>query len=171
MYQRMLEAEDQMLHRLAVQYRAGALDRWDLAGVLDSYRQVASPGYTKRWDAVVPVSCHALFGVRAEAARRAAGVDRHLPNGPEGTWRGINPVGYDEARPPDGTPVVYVLYDDRNVPCYVGSTARFDGRIRSHRREKSFSRWLAYPCADRSAAYRLERRLLREFQPYLNLVA
>lgn len=33
---------------------------------------------------------------------------------------------------------------------------------------KSCARWLAYPCADREAAYVLEGQLLRERKPYLN---
>lgn len=172
MYERMLDAETQMFHRLAVQFTAGEVDQWDLVAVLDSYRAVAAVGYTTRWDATVPVSSRTLFGLRATAVRRARGIDRHLPNGPAGTWQGGNPVGRDEARPPNGTSVVYVLYDAGNVPCYVGSTAWFDGRIRQHRHGgKEFARWMAHACADREAAYELERRLLREFKPYLNVAS
>lgn len=159
MHDLMIEAETRMLERLAAEYAAGYLDRWDLAAVLEAYRAVASQAYTNRWNAVIPLTAHTLFGIRAEAARRAAGIDRTLPNVDTGTWTGSNPIGREKSRPPDETLVVYVLYDQGRA-CHVGSTSRFGGRLRSHRNNgKRFTQWVAYACADTAAANVIMERL------------
>lgn len=88
---------------------------------------------------------------------------------PDGTWRGEWPLAGSDSLPANGACVVYVLYDTPNEPCYVGSTQNIRARLKRHRMDgKEFAWWSAFGCADREAAYRLEERLLSEWQPYLN---
>lgn len=62
-----------------------------------------------------------------------------------------------------------MLFDEANVPCYVGSTKRLSDRLRQHKKDgKPFVRWQAHPCRDRDHAYELEVRLLEQHLPYLN---
>ncbi len=96
----------------------------------------------------------------------------HSPNGPAGSWFGECPLNDGEPLPPKWTCVVYVLFDHENVPCYVGSTNQFRQRVKRHAYDgKRFVRWVAYPCADREAAFDLEVKLLAEHKPYLNVKA
>lgn len=155
-----VEAEEQVLHRLAADYKAGVLEMEDLYRFYLRFRLVAVEGWTHRWDWVMPITASK---VRGEAERYL----RDLPS-PDGTWSGTYPLG-GQGAPPDYTSVIYVLFDPKNVPCYVGSTYRFRTRLKWHRKKgKDFDRWLAYRCDDREAAYQLEERLLREHLPYLN---
>jgi predicted GIY-YIG superfamily endonuclease len=154
-------AEDQHLHRIACAYAAGQIDIDDLAVAYAEFKELADAGYSKAWNAAIPVS--------------AAKIQSHIkirsyrePNGPHGTWEGPFPFG-EETSPGEGTSVVYVLFDVANVPCYVGSTAHFRRRLHQHADGgKTFVFWRAYPCGSRAEAYRLESRLLREHKPYLN---
>lgn len=152
-----IEAEEQHLHRISVSYASGKLDMDDLWSAYSEYRAVADSGFTRRWDKAVPVPSKTI---RWHPWRRASA--------PGGAWTGSYP--FDGcAAPGDGVSVVYVLFDEANVPCYVGSTEHFRTRLSGHRYDgKSFVYWHAYPCASRRAAYDLEDALLKQHKPYLN---
>ncbi|MBX6386536.1 MAG: GIY-YIG nuclease family protein [Microbispora sp.] len=158
-----IDTEEQVIHRIASDYRAG---RIDIEQVLEHYlwlKERAASGFMFRWNRHMPDNASAKRIRHTVHTRR-----RHTP-GPDGIWRGAYPFGDTERYPRTPTPVVYVLFDAANEPCYVGSTADFRGRAKAHHKEgKPFVRWMAYPCADREAAYRLEERLQREHLPYLN---
>jgi hypothetical protein len=155
-----VEAERQVIHRAASDYAAGQLSLSGLAAFYLRFRDVASEGYTARWNECMPISLPRLRGY-INAGR--------FDDANDGTWRGEFPFQPGVSTPIGGVNVVYVLYDADNVPCYVGSTCRFRPRLKRHRAEgKAFVYWMAYSCADRDAAYLLEDRLLHEHQPYLN---
>lgn len=157
-------AEEQFLHRVGALYAAGALDAAGLRLVYEAYARLALPGLTRRWDTAVPVTVKQVRDLRQHLRH----AERNAPNVPGGTWRGTWPLDAGPV-PRDGTPAVYVLYDEASQPCYVGSTLRLRARLQQHRRDlKPFTSWTASRCADREAAYRLEERLLAEHQPYLN---
>lgn len=159
------EAEAQLIHTLAGAYNAGLVD---ISGVCDlhaEYVAVAAEGKRARWNAGMPFSAN--WNRIQHLTRAPDKPPLHEPNGPHGSWQGDSSLGYCPA-PPRGACVVYVLFDAANVPCYVGSTMNFRGRMSSHRRAKEFARWVAYPCKDREGAYELEERLLAEHKPYLN---
>lgn len=151
-------ALSQTLHRIGTDYRTGQLTQAQLCAALQEIRELDMSGRMNMWDEIVGVPW-----------KRLLQVARQLPNGPEGSWVGEYPIPAHTARPISGTAVVYVLFDDRNEPCYVGSTARFSARMTAHEKDgKRFVRWQAHPCDDREHAYRLEDRLLRRHKPYLN---
>lgn len=158
-----VEAERQVLHRIGRDYAAGKLTIVELHGLYRRYRDLVSyderPGFSTLWDEAVPEH-HARVG---NLARQAL---LHTPNHGR-SWVGEWPIGHNPY-PPDGQSVVYVLFDHENVPCYVGSTFKFKQRLKSHRPQKQFVRWMAYPCDDREDAYLLEEKLLAEHKPYLN---
>jgi len=171
-----LDAERQVLHRIGRDYIAGRISNGDLLDLYCRYRDLVyaedlqgkraylhRPGFSELWNEAIPVHNSQL----AQAAKNDWLVKRYEPNA-DGSWSGENPLRREAQRPRNGQCVVYVLFDDHNVPCYVGSTQSFKTRIDCHTREKSFARWAAYPCEDRKAAYRMEARLLREHKPYLN---
>lgn len=158
-----IEAEEQVIHRLAVDYRAGRIDIEQLYERFLWLRERAAPGFWKRWTWRMPSDASSKQ-IRYTAYRKR----RHTPD-PDGIWRGAYPFGDTERHPPTPRPVVYVLFDDANRPCYVGSTSDFQGRAKAHAKDgKPFVRWMAFPCADREAAYAMEERLHREHLPYLN---
>jgi hypothetical protein len=158
-----VEAERQVLHRIGRDYTAGKLTIVELYSLYRRYRDLISyderPGFSALWDEAVPEH-HARVG---NLSRQAL---RNVPNNGE-SWVGEWPIGQNPY-PPNGTSVVYVLVDHENVPCYVGSTFRFKTRLKAHRPQKQFVRWMAYPCQDREDAYLLEEKLLAEHKPYLN---
>lgn len=155
------ESWAQLLTSTARLYRAGALDLEDLAVLSDEMKENYGAGYSKLWAAVMPIAVPKLKG-------RVRGMVRNRPNGPHGTWVGTFPIG-DGAAPVIGTSVVYVLFDDRNEPVYVGSTLTFRVRMAEHRKTKGrLSRWIAYPCRDREHAYEMEVDLLRQHKPRMN---
>lgn len=160
-----LDAERQVLHRIGRDYVAGLLTEDDLHELHQRYREtvvhLTGPGFSKLWDEAIPVQSFTMVNFWL--------IQRTRPN-EAGSWSGESSLKQRAPRPPDGQSVVYVLFDHKNVPCYVGSTDKFKTRIGCHRRDKSkpFVRWAAYPCADRDAAYQLEDRLLKEHKPYLN---
>jgi predicted GIY-YIG superfamily endonuclease len=158
-----LDAERQLLHRAASDYVAGHLSLADLWELNQRYRasinyisMAGRPAPATLWNASMPITHGSL-----------PHVVRNLPN-EDGYWSGEHPGKPDDPRPMYGQSVVYVLFDDANAPCYVGSTEKLSPRLTAHSRDKKFSRWVAYPCADREAAYQLEDRLLKEHKPYLN---
>lgn len=151
-------AEDQVIHRLGVAWRAGHLSILELVTTYEQLRPVAGVGFTGRWQTAMGISWQRLQSMRDNA-----------PNGPHGSWYGTHPLTHRAPRPIRGTCVVYVLYDADLEPCYVGSTEHFTARIAAHRHDgKEFNWWTAFPCHDRDAAYTLESRLLAEHMPYLN---
>jgi hypothetical protein len=144
--------------RIGDDYRAGRLDTAGLTNGYERYRKAARgvPGFGRIW--------HQETGVHPGAAQSAA---RHAPSGPGRSWQGAYPI--EGGRPPDGQAVVYVLYDELNEPCYVGSTDVFVDRLRQHvAAGKAFAYWSAWPCPDRETAYQREDDLLRQVKPYLN---
>lgn len=154
------DSEQQVLHRVAADYASGYLSDRELCVVYDAFRAVSGPGHTTIWNAIVPISATRIQHLKVRHRRE----DRCAAS----SWSGDYPFDYD-ATPPNDFSVVYVLFDDKNVPCYVGSTKNFTSRLNAHDRDgKVFARWTAHPCADREAAYLLEEKLLREHKPYLN---
>lgn len=152
------DALAQVLHRIGTEYRTGAITQGQLCTTLDAIRTIQMPGRMKMWDEIIGVPW-----------KRVAQLAKQLPNGPEGSWVGEYPILAEAPRPIAGVPVVYVLFDQDNEPCYVGSTDKFSVRMSAHAKDgKRFIRWQAHPCDDREHAYRLEDRLLRRHMPYLN---
>jgi hypothetical protein len=151
-----IEAEHQLLHSVAAAYRANKLDLARMAVIYRDYATVAVSGFQQRWNLAVPIP-----------AKQVPHLDRGKPNGPNGSWFGTYPIGHATC-PLPGVCVVYVLFDGAGEPCYVGSTQQFRRRIGAHRMSIGFERWIAYPCADREAAYELEVKLLKENKPYRN---
>lgn len=161
-----IEAERQLCHRIGTDFAAGRLSEADLCELYDEYRLIAEPGFSDRWGEHLPFSGKQMSGVKGRLRWREA-----LSSGP---WSGEYPfLGHgQEPTPPTGCSVVYVLFDAKNIPCYVGSTKYFSSRLTQHHRAgKRFGRWMAQHCANREAAYLLEERLLREHKPYLNVRA
>lgn len=157
------KAEEQVIHRAAVDYRAGHLDIEGLFDVYEYLKPRAVEGFRARWNIHMPDEA------KSRVIRHSVYRKRRFTPDDDGVWRGAFPFGTTERYPPTGTSVVYVLFDDANAPCYVGSTADFCARAKAHHKDgKPFVRWMAYPCTDREAAYDLEARLLREHMPYLN---
>lgn len=142
------ESEQQLLHRVASDYAAGRLSDRDLCVVYDTFRAASGPGHTTVWNALVPVHAAGVKHLKTRFAR----VDRCAAR----SWSGEYPFDY-HATPPNDFCVVYILFDEGNIPCYVGSTKNFTKRLNTHDRDgKAFVRWMAHPCADREAAYLLE---------------
>lgn len=148
----------QALHRIGSDFRTGQLTQAQLYTAFAAVRSLEMPGRKNMWDEIVGVSW-----------QRMVQLCKQLPNGPEGSWVGDYPIPADAPRPIYGVPVVYVLFDEANEPCYVGSTDKLSARMNAHVKDgKRFVRWQAHPCEDREHAYRLEDRLLRRHKPYLN---
>lgn len=160
-----LNAELQMLHRVGRDFVAGELS---FGGLWDVYRRYTSfrkairplPSLTSLWDAAIPISM-------ASIRNRPRNYKEKPKPGVNGIWFGPWPLR-NTPTPARDQSVVYVLFDEANVPCYVGSTKRFRIRLSEHHSEKRFANWAAYECDDRESAYLLEDRLLREHKPYLN---
>ena len=155
-----IAAEEQLIHRLATDHAAGRATTTEVYTAFAAARGIGARGFAKRWDNRMPYALQ---------SKRIAWTAVRYAADPDGNWRGSYPFT-DETRTPNGeTSVVYVLFDEQNRPCYVGSTRRFRTRMSSHSREgKRFTHWIAHPCPNRAAAYALEERLLAEHQPYLN---
>lgn len=152
------EAFVQMLHRIGTSHRCGELTDAQLARLFTRVQEERFAGVVALWDASVAISYRKMQTLVAQ-----------LPNGPEGSWVGEQPLSVHSPAPAPGASVVYVLFDAANEPVYVGSTKNFRSRLREHHRDgKTFARWQAHPCRDREHAYRLEDRLLREHLPQLN---
>jgi len=151
----------QLLAEVSRLYRAGELDVEDLLVLAAEMKQSYGPGYTKAWDRSAPVAALKIRH-KVDEARR------NRPNAAHGSWSGTLPI-LDQAAPPPGQSVVYVLFDECNNPVYVGSTETFRDRINDHRKEKGgLASWTAFPCRDREHAFDLEVSLLRQYKPRLN---
>ncbi|MFJ2007960.1 GIY-YIG nuclease family protein [Streptomyces chartreusis] len=150
------KAEDQILHHYGSGYRCGDISITELLEFFDAYRDLETPRWSRRWNEHVPLpyqTCSLL----------------HPPNGPHHTWIGNWPCPEDAPTPLKGVAVVYILFNEGNEPCYVGSTQRFRTRMNDHVKQgKVFVQWQAFPCPDRESAYELEDRLLKERLPHLN---
>ncbi|WP_432563691.1 GIY-YIG nuclease family protein [Kineococcus sp. SYSU DK003] len=155
------DAEAQLVHRVGVAHRRGDLSEQDLVDLYYSLREASQrePGFATRWDEAVDLDSRTIARARQFNS---------LPNGPDGSWQGDNPLPAGASAPRTGVAVVYVLFDDDGSPCYVGSSMQFRSRLTWHRKRKSFRYWAAYPCADREDAYVREERMLREVLPRLN---
>lgn len=152
------EALAQVLHRIGSDYRTGHLAPEQLFAAFLEIRTLEMSGRMRMWDEIVGMSWQRLIQ-----------LGKQLPNGPEGSWVGEYPIPADAPRPIYGISVVYVLFDEANQPCYVGSTNKLSARLNAHKKDgKRFVRWQAHHCGDREHAYRLEDRLLRQHKPYLN---
>jgi predicted GIY-YIG superfamily endonuclease len=148
----------QVLHRIGTEYRTGQLTDAQMCTALHEIRSLDMSGRMNAWDEIVGVSWKHL-----------AQLSLRLPNGPEGSWVGEYPFPAGALTPMPGTAVVYVLFDEANDPCYVGSTHKFRARMNRHAKDgKRFVRWQAHPCRDREHAYELEDRLLKRRKPPLN---
>lgn len=152
------EAEEQLLHQLGSAYRCGDIGVEQLLEVSSRYKFLNLDGRSKRWNQNVGINWHSMSAMSDQGM-----------NGPEGTWVGEWPCAYYSPAPGRGVAVVYVLFDEANTPCYVGSSHNFRTRLKAHDKAgKRFVRWQAYPCRDREHAYQLEDRLLKERLPHLN---
>jgi hypothetical protein len=144
-------------------------DGWSPVEILALYDKLNCPGLFTAW-----VAAGLPHPTRLRASIEMA--IRHAPNDPaSGGWVGEYENGRfgKQAtlgpRPPDGTPVVYVLYGADAEPIYCGSTEHFKQRLKAHYRDgKRFVAWRAVPCANREQAYILEDRLLKQSCPPLN---
>lgn len=157
------DAERQVFFRLYVLYSDGVIDADRLLDInLMWAAQHCYDGWEMRWlDAGLPGE-EELTTLFLEGLR----YRQNEPYGWAGDWRRASD---QTPMPRRGQSVVYVLYDDRNQPCYVGSTGDLTARLKAHRKDgKKFVYWTAYPCVDRTEAYRLEDRLLKGEMPYLN---
>lgn len=159
-----LDAERQVLARMASAHRDYLVTFEDLGDFYEQFRQIADVGFGARWDEVFKIPYATL---RAWITNKRN--PRWHPNGHGGSFFGEWPLTLNAPRPKVGRSVVYVLFDVQLMPCYVGSTKNFQYRLAAHQRDgKPFTRWVAYPCDDREAAYALEDKLLKEHRPYLN---
>ena len=156
------DAFAQVLNRIGVEYRAGAIT---LGEMIDLYAEMRDLGVSADWwGRATGLSYQDVF---REKCRRQV-IERNKPNGPEGSWVGPWPMPEGFPRPPKGTPVVYVLFDEFNTPCYVGSTGDFRTRVGIHAKGKRFASWQAHPCRDRDDAYAVEDRVLKQHKPHMN---
>ncbi|KOX10167.1 GIY-YIG nuclease family protein [Nocardiopsis sp. NRRL B-16309] len=164
-----IDAENQVIHRIAVEFHAGRINEQQLYRLWHRMRPNAAEKFGARWKAAMPkASINRLVTLHKLREQRAQEYERRYKPNADGFWSGAWPVDGDRW-PDKGQCVVYVLYDADNVPCYVGSSKDFYTRACAHTRDgKKFVRWMAYPCEDRDAAYELESRLLREHKPYMN---
>lgn len=177
--QRMDAAEEQVTHRLGLEYRAGRITRDDVIAVLAEVRPHLTTGWTNRWAEQIgfDVLAHArsLESLARYSERNAQNI--------EGGWEGscyvadeavVTPGGrthyvVSNPRPVKGHAVVYVLYDADLEPLYVGSTGEFPARMKAHLRAGKPARWWrAYLYPDREAAYVAEVEMLKAVMPKMN---
>jgi predicted GIY-YIG superfamily endonuclease len=152
------DALAQVLHRIGSDYNTGQLTLAQLCTAFEETRQLNMTGSATTWNE--------LIGIRWQ---RMIQLSKQLPNGPEGNWVGEYPFHPETVAPIHGVAVVYVLFDETNEPCYVGSSNNFRQRLKAHAKDgKHFARWHAHPCRDREHAYQVEDRLLKEHKPRLN---
>ena len=151
------KAEEQLIHRAGIEFTSGRIDMFDLHEVTRTVAVQRNGKRRTRWLAA---------GLPSPEEIRAFVLSQ--PNCPDGSWWRQGQYCGGGSRPPDGQSVVYVLYDDRNEPCYVGPIEHFDERLMAHRKDKDFASWRAWPCLDREDAYRRESEMLRDVMPRLN---
>jgi predicted GIY-YIG superfamily endonuclease len=156
-------AEQALLDRMA----QAELSKDDLADVYLAVRHSVTSQFSQRWNTRLPTSMTAAASRAAHRGRRMA---RAVPNGPGGAyWTGTIPLRMPDPMPMLGTAVVYVLYDNLNQPCYLGSTSALQARLACHLREgRAFVHWMAIPCQNRKDAYDLEAKMLKELKLPMN---
>lgn len=159
-----VDAEEQVCTAIGRMWRSGEISQEELIDLWQAMPR--GTGLGKRWEAGVGITAGAMSGLVQSRRHRLA----MRPNGPNGTWVGEYPISGGSPCPPPGTSVVYILYDRNNSPIYVGSTSQFRTRMSGHWHTtgRRFVAWMAIPCADREAAYRLEDQLLKERMPASN---
>lgn len=154
-----VEAELAMLRQLRAEHEAGRVSQADVDDIFLATRGNVVKGFDRRWEEELRIP---FRGIATRVAHRIRQQTRYTPNGPSGkTWTGTRVIQPLDPAPAPGTPVAYVLLDERGEAVYVGSTGSFLRRIQWHIRDgKDFEGWVAYPCADRSGAYEMEDRLI-----------
>lgn len=155
-----LAAEDQLIQAVAREVKLGNVTWHELQRLYRQLRDIRQAHFKDRWDAKLPKITEINSTVKQL-------------DDPDGrfneSWSGAYPYRDGEPWPHWGTPVVYVLFDASNRPCYVGSTKAFKDRLCGHKRDgKVWSSWQAYRCRDREHAYQAEEQFLRQYMPYLN---
>jgi hypothetical protein len=155
-----IDAEAQVIHAVAREFRGGNLGWRELERIYLALQPTGLPGwYSKRWR---PAGLPTLAGIR-----NAILVAETPP--PPPAWSGNTPFQLGELIPARGQCVVYILFDQAQQPCYVGSTNAFKDRLVAHDRDgKRWERWQAYRCDDREHAYVVEETFLQQHKPYLN---
>lgn len=155
---------EQLLTAVHRKYRADELDAVDLVDLLNEMKEWHGPGFSRIWDRV-------FTGVLAAKAVRHQAHREALLKRDSGLsfWRGSFPLGGEKV-PRRDVPVVYLLFDERGEPAYVGSTESFRERMSGHhiRADHPIETWMAWRCRNREDAYLMEERLLAEHKPYLN---
>jgi hypothetical protein len=159
-----LDAEEQLIHCVAREFRAGNIQYPELETIYLHQREYGLPcWFSKRW---TPAGLPALANIR-RAIR-----DAQPPDALKATtqiWSGSFPYQRGDVLPDKGICVVYVLFDHDTKPCYVGSTFSFRGRMSAHVRSgKRWASWQAHRCVDREQAFEVEDRFLQQYKPYLN---
>lgn len=155
-----LAAEEQLLQAVSRETKLGKVTWHELRDLYRVLRDCRSPRLLQRWRAMLPDP--------ATIEHRANAIEEHGDPQAE-YWAGSYPYLPGGNVPGRFTCVVYILFDDANVPCYVGSTHTFKDRLGVHARDgKPFVRWQAHRCRDREHAYEVETRFLQQHKPYLN---
>ncbi|MFI5688427.1 GIY-YIG nuclease family protein [Streptomyces sp. NPDC051636] len=113
------KAEIQILQRYGAGYRCGDITITELLEFFHAYRALETPRWSLRWNEHISLPHQTCLLL-------------HPPNGPGHTWVGAWPCSEDAPTPLKGVAVVYILFDERNEPCYVGSTQRFRTRMNDH---------------------------------------
>lgn len=158
---------EQLILAVSRRHQAGGLSLDELYELCVEMQQSYGPGFTKIWNRLAPMAYSRLRAVVYENRRREVLKWDTRPNGPNGSWFGRFPL--EMPYPRVGVAVVYVLFDETNEPCYVGSTEEFRVRMNAHLKEKlGLAAWVAYPCRDREHAYELEVDLLHQHKPRMN---
>lgn len=159
-------AEEQLCHAVHTELTSGSIEEDDLIEAYAHIKRRLPLPFAKRWNAVMPITAQTAWS-------RALWREKYRMNGPGGrSWIGERPVGEWAHMPRPGVAVVYVLYDARHEPIYLGSTGNFRQRITAHERgDKPWVSYMATPCADREAAYQLEDHYLRTRKPPANIKA
>lgn len=174
----LFNCEEQLIHRLGVEFRAGEVSMEQAADIVYEIRHLLAPGWTKRCDEIFGPGIRKLMSRRTQVA---ANLDRYGENEPWG-WRGEcsiewvkHPDGLTSEkfiswpRPMRGVSVVYLLHSIEGVALYVGSTQNFSDRLKAHLVDgKPAAFWSAYKCSTRESAYEIEDRLLKEHMPTMN---
>lgn len=128
-------------------------------------------GYIRQPDPAAPVY-DVILSETGRVPVVAPVPGQHKPNGPYGSWVGPHPS--DPAwehcpLPPRWAFIVYILFDAADCPCYIGSTDNLRRRLGEHVKVKEFATWQAVESTGFRAMLTLERHLIREHRPYLNI--
>lgn len=172
----LFDCEEQVMHRLGVEYRAGIVGQSEVGDILHEVRHLLAPGWMKRCEVALGFPVRKLMSSRAQKTANEAMYGQNEAWG----WSGSCSMEWTDdgrplertvswPRPMKGVSVVYLLHSVFGDPLYVGSTHDFSARIKSHLLDgKPAAFWSAYLCANREEAYVLEDRLLKENMPTMN---